>query len=56
MRVTIFIGNDYDDKQDDRGDYNLFSTQPPEPEILYDILAENNEDKDEGAFGSDDDL
>ena len=31
----------------------FFSTEPPEPEILFDILAENSDDKDEGDYNSD---
>lgn len=46
------VGEDFEEKPSNS---YLFSTQPPEPEILYDILAESNEDKDENIFNSDED-
>ena len=36
-------------------DKQLFSTQPPEPEILLDILNEKTDDKDDAIYGSDED-
>mmetsp|Transcript_1743 Transcript_1743/g.1912 ORF Transcript_1743/g.1912 Transcript_1743/m.1912 type:complete len:82 (+) Transcript_1743:395-640(+) len=36
-------------------DSHIFSTQPPEPEILLDILNEKNDEKEDGIYGSDED-
>ena len=42
---------------DDKGYKDqFFSTEPPEPEILYDILNENNDDQDDNVIDSDEEF
>lgn len=55
--VFLILGSSISMNKEDKGWRDqFFSTEPPEPEILYDILNENNDDQEENVYESDDDL